>query len=268
MSLIVFAGIDQVFSTIDESDYQNITKLIQDLQEQNAPLILLSNKTRAEVTDWLEKFNLICPFIVEQGSGIFIPQNELRFTTTKASSIDNYHLYQLGCSYTEARAALKVVQEEINKVLRGFGDLDEENIPALIDGSMEEARKAKAREFSEYFLTPSRLDMKQLQEVAVEYGFRIVPGDKLSLILSAKADVATAINWLKQSYQTTEHFHTMGLGSTEQDLAWLETVDIPVIIATDEGVNPCFADKDWQVADNPGVEGWAESIVDICLHCL
>jgi mannosyl-3-phosphoglycerate phosphatase len=159
MSLIIFTGIDEVLSSTAQSDYQSITALLQDLKQQNIPLIPVTSKTRAEVADWLERFDLSNPFIVERGSGIFIPQKDRRFTALKTTSIDHYYLHQLGCSYTEARAALKVVQEEINKILRGFGDLDEENIQSLIGGSPKEARKAKAREFSEYFLTPSRLEI-------------------------------------------------------------------------------------------------------------
>ncbi len=262
MPLIVFTGLDEILLSANELDYQAITAAFQELQQKNIPVIPVTTRTRAEVEEVLANFNLITPFIVEHGSGIFLPLNNSNFTSPQTSILDNYHLHQLGCTYTEARAGLKVVQEEINKILRGFGDLDEENIQSLIDCSKTAAHKAKAREFSEYFLNPNKLEIKQLQEIAEEYGFKIVPGDNLSLIIGQGASTRQAIQWLVENHQATPDrtLQTIGLGCTEQDLAMLETVDIPVIIPTGEGVHPCFADKDWQVAANTGPLGWLESI--------
>lgn len=161
---------------------------------------------------------------------------------------------------------MKAVQEEITKILRGFGDMDEEQIQSLIGGSKEAARKAKAREFSEYFLTPSRLEIEQLQEVAAEYGFEILPGDDLSLILGAAAGEAKAIDWLTKSFLANDQdktILTIGLGSTQQDLALLETVAIPIIIPPSPRVPVCFRDKNWQIAHSIGVDGWVESIRQI-----
>lgn len=265
MSLIIFTGIDEVFAAADNAEVEAIAKVVQDLQQRNIPLIPVTSKTRSEAADWLQRFNLISPLIVERGSGIFIPQSDQRFATGETSTIEQYHLYQLGCSYTEARAALKAVQEEITKILRGFGDMDEEQIQSLIGGSKEAARKAKAREFSEYFLTPSRLEIEQLQEVAAEYGFKILPGDDLSLILGAAAGEAKAIDWLTKNFLANdqdqdEAILTIGLGSTQQDLTLLETVTIPIIIPPSPRVPVCFRDKNWQIAHSTGVDGWVESI--------
>lgn len=203
MPLIIFTGLDGMLLSARELNYKKTTIVFQELEQKNIPLIPTTNRTRAEVEELLQKFQLVNPFIVEYGSGIFIPQDNSHFSAPATNIVDNYHLHQLGCSYTEARAGLKVVQEEINKILRGFGDMDEENIKSLIDDSKMAARKAKAREFSEYFLTPNRLEIKQLEEVAEEYGFKIFPGTNLSLIMAQGASNTKAIEWLVQNYQTT-----------------------------------------------------------------
>ena len=269
MSLIIFTELDEILFPASESERELLATTIQQLQQHQIPLITVSGKTRAEVADWRQKLALDSPFIVERGSGIFFPSNKSNFKTTGTDKGDSYYLYQLGCSYTEARAALKAVQEEINKILRGFGDMDEANIQSLTNSSSAVARQAKAREFSEYFLTPSRLEIEQLQEVAAEYGFKILPGASLSLILGAGADEAKSIDFLRQRYITNrQNIKTVGLGSSEGDLAMLETVDIPVVIPVSAGVPPCYRDKNYQVASNPGMLGWAESIKHICQEYL
>ena len=261
MSQIVFARLDPLLVEPQGGDVDLVKAAIFRLQSRNIPLIIVTGKTRAEVVAWQRQFGLNSPFIVERGSGVFLAQAERRFTSSETETNDNYYLHQLGCSYTEARAALKAVQEEINKILRGFGDLDEENIQTLISSSQLAARNAKAREFSEYFITPNRLEIEQLEEVARAYGFKIVPGDKLSLILSAAANEVAAMEWLIQRH-TDKNTRTVALGSTMDDLNLLETVDLPIIIPT-EAIPSCLSDRSWKTASNLGIKGWAESLESI-----
>ena len=263
MPLLIFTQLDDILSNFEESSSRIVAEAIAPLQSKNIPLIPITSKTRAETVDWMQKVGLDSPFIVEGGSGIFIPQSDSRFTTSTCDRLDNYYLHQLGCSYTEARAALKAVQEEISKILRGFGDMDEEAIQSLT-GTSTVARRAKAREFSEYFITPSRLEIEQLQQVAAEYGFKIIPGENLSLILGAKAEPAKATTWLRQNYPATDKIRTVGLGSTQADRTWLETVDIPIIIPN-VGVPAELEDRGWQITNQAGLEGWVKAIAELNL---
>lgn len=267
MSLIIFTGLDEMLLPAEKHDYEAVRAIVKNLQQQNISLIPVTNNTRTEVAELLDKIDLNTPFVVEQGSGIFIPQDNSDFTISKTEveTIDNYYLYQLGCTYTEARAALKAVQEEISKILRGFGDLDEENIQKLMGVSSPAARRAKSREFSEYFLTPSRLEISQLQSVAQEYGFQIIPEGKLSLVMGSGAGKGKAVDWLKKNYQSknSDKLTTVGLGSTERDLPLLEAVDIPIIIPTASGIDSSFANRGWQTASDTGTAGWVKAIARI-----
>ena len=263
MNLIIFTELDEILFNPSEADRQSIAAVVERLKQKQVPLIPITSKTRAEVEPWLDEFSLTDPFIVERGSGIFIHRSDSRFNTSGTNQSDRYYIHQQGCSYTEARAALKAVQEEINKILRGFGDMDESGIQALIGGTQPAARQAKAREFSEYFLTPNRLEIEQLQKVAVEYGFQIIAGDSLSLILGAGANIARSMEWLKQKAIAESNIQTVGLGCTKRDLAMLETVDLPIVIPTAKN-DSNFGDRNWQTANCAGVSGWIESIEQLC----
>ena len=268
MSLIIFTGLDEMLLPAEKHDYEAVRAIVKNLQQQNISLIPVTNNTRAEVEAVSQTLGFNNAFVVEQGSGIFIPQNSKDFAiapSEEVETVDNYYLYQLGCTYTEARAALKAVQEEISKILRGFGDLDEENIQKLMGVSSPAARRAKSREFSEYFLTPSRLEISQLQSVAQEYGFQIIPEGKLSLVMSSGAGKGKAVDWLKKNYQSknSDKLTTVGLGSTERDLPLLEAVDIPIIIPTASGVDGSLANRGWQTASNTGAAGWVKAIARI-----
>ena len=268
MASIIFTGLDGTLLPSENVDYEPVLAAIEQLQQHNIPLIPVTNNTRAEVEELRRKIGWNTPFVVERGSGIFIPQGNTDFNLAETEIKDNYHFYQLGCTYTEARAALKAVQEEISKILRGFGDLDEENIQTIKGISPAAARRAKSREFSEYFLTPNRLDITQLQTVAEEYGFKIIPEGKLSLVMGGNADSRKAITWLKKNYQlnSSDKITTVGIGSTQQDLSLLESVDIPIVVPTAEGVEPSFAERNWEVVADTGRQGWINAIAKIIQH--
>lgn len=261
MSLIIFTGLDEILLPAETCDYQLVTDLIDLLQKHQIPLIPVTNNTRSEVEALLETIKLDSPFIVEQGSALFLPQENQNFALVESENLENYQYRQLGCSYTEARAALKVVQEEIGKILRGFGDMDESDIQLLIGGSMSSVHHAKEREFSEYFLTPNRIPIEELQQVALEYGFKISLGGKLSLITGSNADTVKAIKILTSSFlPATETIITAGLGSTSSDLSWLAAVDVPIVIPNDSAIKANLISKDWKTSSEPGIKGWITSI--------
>lgn len=268
MSLMILTGLSEILLPVEDYDCVEAISTVKQLQEQNIPLIPVINNTRAEVEAVSQTLGFNSAFVVEQGSGIFIPKNSQDFAIAQSESVeavDGYNLYQLGCTYTEARAALKVVQEEISKILRGFGDLDEENVQKLMGVSLTAARRAKSREFSEYFLTPSRLQISKLQSVAQEYGFQIIPEGKLSLVMGAGAAKGKAVTWLKENYRSRNSgkVTTVGLGSTKQDLPLLEAVDIPIIVPTALGIDSSLESHGWQTASHTGAKGWVKAIAKI-----
>ncbi len=272
MSLIIFTGLDRVLLPIQNRNYYDqVLQTLRELQGKEVPLISVTANTRAEVEKLNKIIGLNDPFIVEHGSGIFIAKSDRRFAVSEVDQTENqekYYLKQLGCNYTEARAALKAVQEDINKILRGFGDLDEADVASLTGLSLTAARYAKAKEFSESFETPVRIPIAKIQAVAEEYGFRILSGDRnLSHIVGQGASRAKAVQWLKQNYQPAileEKIVTVGLGSSSQDWEMLKSVDVPIVIPTSEGVPPSLADRGWKVASAIGSQGWVKSVAEIC----
>ncbi|MEO0611670.1 MAG: haloacid dehalogenase, partial [Planctomycetota bacterium] len=76
---------------------------------------------------------------------------------------------------------------------------------------------------------------------------------------------AKIVDLLKQRYINSEQdIKTVGLGSSKENLAILETVDIPVFVPASSEVASDYDGKNQQVASNPGILGWAESIKQIC----
>ena len=267
MMLIIFTSLDGNLLN-QEEDYQLIIPVIEQLKTQGIPIIPVTSKTRAEVEDWRETLGLHDPLIVENGSAIFIPKSDPSWQTDEATLESDYYVQTFGCSYIEARAGLKIIQSALRiNNLKGFGDFEDTEIQSLIGLSRKAAKRAKTREFSEPFIPPKNITTPELENAAAEFGFRVVVGDRFSYILGKNASVGDAVQWLIEHYQpetVPDKIVTIGLGNSYQDLAMLEKMDIPVVIASKTGIDSNLAGKGWKTSKSPGCQGWAEAIKEIC----
>ena len=265
--LFVFTDLDGTLLNQEDYDYQSALPAIAKLQAQNIPIIPVTSKTRAEVAQLCQDIGLSDPFIVENGSGIFIPKQDNRFDTSQTTKTGDYYIKTLGCNYIEARAGLKIIQSEVRiNNLKGFGDLSEGDIQNLTGLPIKEVRQAKTREFTEPFVTPKNISPEKIETAAAEYGFRVLIGDRFSHLIGANAGKGKAVRWLLQQYKSTKnpsHITTIGLGNSPNDLEMLEAVDIPIVIASKKGVHPGLANRSWKTPDSDGSKGWSEAIQHI-----
>jgi mannosyl-3-phosphoglycerate phosphatase len=266
MSLIIFTDLDGTLLNHEDYDYRAALPMLAKLQELQIPVIPVTSKTRAEVASLRQEIGLNEPFILENGSGIFLPQTDNRFANEEVTLEGDYYVKHLGCTYIEARAGLRIIQSEIREILRGFGDLSDVEVANLTGLSQLAAKQAKAREFSEPFVTPKEISIEHLETTAAEYGFRVLIGDRFCHLLGAEAGKGKAVTWLLNLYRentVTDKIFTVGLGNSPNDLEMLEAVDIPIVIASQKGINPDLANRGWLVPQAPGAAGWAEAIAGV-----
>jgi mannosyl-3-phosphoglycerate phosphatase len=266
--LIIFTDLDGTLLNQEDYDYRPAIPILNQLNKQQIPVIPVTSKTRSEVEGLRQQIGLSDPFIVENGSGIFIPQTSSNcWKVVETSQINQYHLHCLGCSYTKARKGLNQIAADLGEKLEGFGDLSPEKIQFLTLLPLEEAKLAKQREFTEPFITPKQIDAKIVEDTAAKYGFRVLLGDRFSHLIDAQAGKGKAVRWLMSNYQLLaedEEVITVGLGNSPNDLEMLEVVDIPIVIASARGVHPDLVSREWQVASAPGSQGWAKAVTAIC----
>ena len=260
--LIIFTTFDSsLFNEKDES-YQSVISIIQKLQDSQIPLITVTDQSHKEIEDLRRILCLKSSLIVEHGSAVLIPEQSSEFAITEAAIDGEYYVKQLGCSYIEARAGLKVIQSTVRiNNLKGFGDLDETEIQSLIGLSLKKAKQAKTREFSEIFVTPQGIDTQKIASTAEEFGFKVIMNNSLSCLVGREASIKTAIQWLKDHYQPsdTSKIVTVGLSNSSDNLEMLEAVDIPIVIARQEEINSQSNQK-WRTTQASGLAGWVEAI--------
>ncbi len=257
--LIIFTDLDGTLLDPEDYSYEPALPMLEKLKQEKIPVIPVTSKTRAEVEDLLQELGMIDPFVVENGSGIFLPATDPRFQVNTKEKWGNYILLRLGMSYGEAREGLKAVAKDLSLHLQGFGDLSDAQLHQLTGLSSEAIKRAKAREFTEPFVTPFEVSSQRIEEAVKNQGFKVVVGDRFSHLIGPEAGKGLAVKELELLYQKTvsnEKIITVGLGNSPNDIAMLENVDHPFIIPGRKGPHPGLLGRGWTVASHPGPTGW------------
>ena len=264
MACIIFTDLDGTLLNGETYAYQAALPTLAKLADQGIPVIPVTSKTRQEVAQLRQDVGLRDPFVVENGSAIYIPIDHPGFTLPPGDDVDGYWVLQLGCNYVTARAGLKAIAQDLGRPLKGFGDWTVDQVVQLTGLSPEEAKQAKAREFTEPFMTPKNVPADQLREAVAAMGFRVVIGDRFSHLIGSEAGKGRAVHQLVQLYQAScpkaTSITTIGLGNSPNDLDMLENVDYPIVLPSAHGPHPQLADRGWQIAPAPAPAGWAIAV--------
>ncbi len=264
MAVILFTDLDGTLLNGETYNYQATLPVLETLKQKGIPVIPVTSKTRAEVETLIQTVGITDPFVVENGSAIFIPRDTCPFALPEGEDDGPYRVVALGVAYVMARAGLRVLAQEIGRPLKGFGDFSVEQIQTLTGLSETDAQQAKAREFSEPFMTPKNVTPETLRDAAESIGFQVVVGDRFSHLIAGSAGKGVAVRQLVEHYRTTlpkgETITTVGLGNSPNDLAMLEAVDHAIVLPGPAGPNDQLKDRGWTLAPAPAPEGWAMAV--------
>ena len=161
--------------------FEPAEEALRALRALNAPLVLVSSKTRAEMIPIREALGCRDPFIVENGGAVVVPPGYFHFPLDGASCRDGYHLIEFGIPYSRLRRALSDINEILGGGVRGFGDMSPDEVATRTGLSRADARLALQREYDEPFVidgpVPRLEEVKQLAEAS---GLRCTSGGRFS----------------------------------------------------------------------------------------
>ncbi len=229
------------------------------IRERGIPLILCSSKTRAEIEALRGELNNAHPFIAENGGGLFIPRGYFS-APFESEDCGAYHRVILGTPHAEIRRRFVLLRETLRVAVRGFGDMTAEEVAALTGLSIDEAQRARQRDFDEPFVFDGPPDRRFLLAIA-ESGLNWTEGRIFHIM--GRHDKGRAVNLLKALYEKQGGaVETIGLGDSLNDLPLLRSVDVPVLVMHDDGSHDARMDIEGMAKTRlPGPAGWNESVL-------
>ncbi|NJN71876.1 MAG: HAD-IIB family hydrolase [Limnothrix sp. RL_2_0] len=275
--LLCFTDLDGTLLNHDDYRYDGAIATIQKLQNLGIPVMPTTSKTKAEVIELRAALGLNDPFVVENGSGIFLEPEDTRFDfsalleseSLTLTEIDGLQTVTLGVTYDAARQGLQHLSESVGASLQGFGDLSLAALGELTALPEKDLQQACDRQFSEPFVKPD-ITIEKMAAIAQTQNLQILEGNRFCHLLGAGAAKGRAVKLLTKAWQQTHEnsaVKTVGLGDSPNDLSMLEAVDFPIVIP---GVNGphleliSYIEKyGWQVAPDTGCKGWAKMVEQV-----
>jgi mannosyl-3-phosphoglycerate phosphatase len=262
---VIFTDLDGTLLDFDTYSFERAREVLTYIRKKKIPLVAVTSKTAAEVQQIIKAMDICHPFVVENGGGIFFPETyQGEFPRTQME--DGYYIVPFMQAGIKPLDVLDAISSKIGIQLRGFSHLTVEEVVSFTGLSIEEARKAQQRHFSEPFiLPPHKSDFQKIIRLSHSYNYKIVLGGRFAHLIPEDSGKGNAVKFLISFYQklfSGVPLISIGLGDSPNDFDFLSITDISILIRS-KGQIPKFAGKKWIKSQKPGVEGWAEEVKKI-----
>jgi mannosyl-3-phosphoglycerate phosphatase family protein len=259
--IVIFTDLDGTLLHPKSYSFQDAAPALDLIKERSIPLVLCSSKTRSEIEVYRKRLDNLHPFISENGGGIYIPKGY--FPAREAGKQkDGYEVISLGSPYEEIRKRFTAMRDRLGIAVRGFGDMSVEEVAALTGLTLEEAGLAKQRDFGEPFIFPDKVEDRFLREIEGE-GLRWTQGKLFHLM--GNHHKGRAANILRRLYEQRDGaVRSVGIGDSLNDLPFLLSVDLPVLVKKENGRYDARIDIPGLVrANGIGPAGWSEMVMEL-----
>jgi len=237
------------------------------LAAHGIPLVIHSKRTRAEIERVRQTLDLLTPFISEHGSALFLPYGSLPFVPDKAHKSLSGEVIEFGKKYPDVVDTLKVALREAGVEAVDFSDLTIEEVARELRITNLEAQLVKLREYSELLRLVEDDDVALGRVISAlrRRGLRPVRQGRYHLV-SGTPDSAESLRTLRALWRLAWGDHVVvGIGESEDDVPWLQQVDVPIIVQGDRPHLPVRALAKLPTAHVgrwTGRLGWSEAIFD------
>ncbi len=262
MMYVIVTDLDGTILDHETYSFEAARPALEAIRTAGIPLVPCTSKTRAETEFWRARIGVSDPFIVENGGAIFIPCGGHLSLPPSAVRSGAYGVIEFGRRYHELVETLRAAAAESGCRVRGFADMSVEEVAAACAMSEEHAVLAKQRGYDEPFMIqdPNRAEM--LLAAIEARGFRWTRGGRFHHILGGN-DKAIAVATLAAAYRRLDPcVRLIGLGDGPNDVTFLRTVDMPILIRSARVDQLREAVPGAQVTAHAGPRGWCEAVLE------
>lgn len=261
-SLLVFSDLDGTLLDHHTYSFQPALAALQSLKTFSIPCVINTSKTFNELLLLRKALQHQDPFIVENGSAVYIPKNLNLVIDETLEDCGDYWLKAFGPKRT---TLIELTNDQKNHyTFNRFSDMTCQELMAITGLNEENATLAMQREFTEPMVwTDSNVALTEFREYLAQFDIQIQKGGRFSHMMGKYCDKANAMLWLTDVYesQAEEKITTMALGDGENDIGMLSKADIPVVIRSPVHAPPEVPNRsDAWLTDAYGPEGWAQAI--------
>lgn len=259
---LVISDMDGTLLNHHDYQVQAALPMLEQLELAGIPVIFNTSKTFAELKDWVTLLDNKHPFIVENGSAIYIPENYFPYgykyeILSDVKTESGFRIIVTGIE-------IQSIKNYLKKIAPDAIDFTQCSLQQAIEvtGLTEsESEAAQTRQFSVPLMFTDEIKQQAFAEQAKQDGFGILQGGRFLHVLGL-CDKGKSMQLLKRLYGNLyqKSFGLIALGDSPNDLAMLEQADSPVIVKSPSSASIKLENPAAIVTRNEAPEGWVEGV--------
>jgi mannosyl-3-phosphoglycerate phosphatase len=259
--VVIITDLDGTLLDYNTYSSEEVASVVIELKQTAVPIVFCSSKTWAEQDMHRQQLGIKDPFIVEDGSAIFIESGYFSFSYDYHREVGGYQVIELGRPYKEMRRILGHIKHESGLNIRGFGDMDAAEISRITGLDLESAELARQRSYEEILvLNGSNTDIRDILGRIEEAGLTWSRGTRFYGV-SGGSNKGRATRLLLSLYHKKfGKIKSIGIGDSFNDLPMLAEVDVPVLV--EKATGGWLKTHLYNViyADGKGPRGWVQAV--------
>lgn len=251
---------------LDHHDYSHkpADSALAGLESHGVPVIFNTSKTFAEVVRLRKALHNRHPFIVENGSAIYIPHGYFPEELDQAAEgADDYRCIVLGRPAADIQGWLHEARQYRPGQFLSLGEMSTEQVMDATGLDEDNARLAQRRGFSAAVQwRGSEEQQSQFRRDAAAAGFRTLRGGRF-LHLLGSCDKGQATQRLASEYENRRsELHTViAAGDGGNDVDMLEAADVAILVRSPAHEFPRLSSTGPLIhTEQYGPAGWAEVV--------
>jgi mannosyl-3-phosphoglycerate phosphatase len=262
--LVIFTDLDGTLLDRETYSWKEAWPAIEAVKAKRTPLVFCSAKTRAEQEVIREELGIHDPFIVEDGGAVYIEDGYFDFRFESVHVVDGYRMIEFGLPYEEIRKTVKQVAAESGLYLRGYGDMDAEEVAKVTGLDLESAERAKKREYEVQLVGDfDSTTIARLTHVFRSRSLHTTHGGRFFGVMTHSGKGSAVLTLIAMFRKQFGEIITVGIGDSGNDAPMLKVVDIPVLVQKPGGT--------WEPIDLPNINkvkgigpvGWRRFVLEL-----
>jgi mannosyl-3-phosphoglycerate phosphatase len=260
--IILFTDLDGTFIDFETYSSSVAAPSAKALIAAGLPVVFCSSKTRSEQKALMQSVEFTCPGIVENGSGLFIPNAfPLLLSPDSSTHVDGDWVQAMGAKKSVIDRAIRAIEKELSLELKPYAEYTARELSQLTGLSESAAHRAKDRQFSETLTAQLKPEQwEAVNERLRRHGLHATCGGRFYTVTTTDCDKGKALTQLVSLYekQCGQSVAAVAIGDSEND--------IPMLLAADHAYLVQRPDGQWNPIDipdlikvpAPGPYGWVQ----------